>query len=192
MTSLHPAVIAISGPIGSGKTTTAALLSGRTGWPCASYSDVVRAIAARGGAPAGRDQLQRIGAQLIAGGWEAFTRRVLDQAAWKPGDGVIVEGIRHAEAAATLKRLTAPLPAIVIYLDLPPETGLARASDRDGTAIAASRQHAAHPVEHAIRAVRTLADLIVPVTGRTPEMITADVISHLAGASARPSGGPRA
>ncbi|HET9896712.1 MAG TPA: crosslink repair DNA glycosylase YcaQ family protein [Streptosporangiaceae bacterium] len=102
MTNLRPAVIAISGPIGSGKTTTATLLSERTGWPSASYSDVVRAVAARDGAPAGRDQLQLIGARLIAGGWDAFTCRVLDQAAWKPGDGVIVEGIRHAEAAAAL------------------------------------------------------------------------------------------
>jgi cytidylate kinase len=192
VTSRHPAVIGLSGPIGSGKTTTATLLSEQTGWPYASYGDVVRAVAAGDGTPTGRDQLQLIGVRLIADGWEAFTQRVLDQAAWKPGDGVIVEGIRHAEAAATLKRLTAPLPTIIIYLDLPPETGLARASSRDGTAIAASRQHAAHPIEHDIRAIRTLADLVVPVTGRTPGVITADIIGHLAGSNGRPYGGPHA
>lgn len=192
MTSLQPAVIGISGPIGSGKTTTATLLSERTNWACASYGDAVRAVAARDGAPTGRDRLQQIGAQLIADGWEAFTRRVLDQAAWKPGDGAIVEGIRHAEAAVTLKRLTSPMRTIIVYLDLAPETGLTRASSRDGTAIAADRHRAAHPIEHGIRAVRTLADLIVPVTSRTPEMIAADIIRHIAGGSGRLSGGPRA
>ncbi len=191
MTSPRPAVIAISGPIGSGKTTTATLLSEQTGWPSTSYGDAVRAVAARDDVQARRGQLQLIGAQLIAGGWDTFTRRVLDQAAWKPGDGVIVEGIRHPEAAAALKRLTTPLPAIVVYLDLPPETGIARASSRDGSAITASRQHAAHPIEHDIRAVRALADITVPVTGRTPEMITAHILSHLADSMDRPPGGPR-
>ena len=83
MTSINPAVLAISGPIGSGKTTIATLLSQRLGWPHAAYGDLVRAIATAAACP--RPQhLQHIGAELIADGWSAFTRRVLHHA-WWPG-----------------------------------------------------------------------------------------------------------
>ena len=45
MTSMNPAVLAIAGPIGSGKTTTATLLAQRLGWPQDGYGDTIRAIA---------------------------------------------------------------------------------------------------------------------------------------------------
>lgn len=127
MTRLRPALVAIAGPIGSGKTTTARLLSQHTGWPATSYGDAIRAAAAACRIPGDRHQLQRIGAVLIARGWDAFTERVLDQVAWKPGDAVIVEGLRHVEAVTALRQVTAPLPAFLFYLDLPAAEGLARA-----------------------------------------------------------------
>jgi adenylate kinase family enzyme len=55
MNSVTPAVVAITGPIGSGKTTTAALLARQLAWPKAGYGDTIRAIAAGRGLPASRD-----------------------------------------------------------------------------------------------------------------------------------------
>ena len=117
MTGIQPAIIAISGPIGSGKTTITALLSQRIGWPHTAYGDLVRAIATRRGLTCDRHHLQHIGSQLIVGGWDAFTRRVLSQAAWRPGDSLIVDGLRHPGAVTALQRIAAPLPVIVVYLE---------------------------------------------------------------------------
>lgn len=176
MTCLPAALVAIAGPIGSGKTTTAALLSLHTGWPATSYGDAVRAIAAVNGIPGDRYQLQRIGEQLIARGWDAFTQRVLDQVAWKPGEAVIVEGLRHAQAVTALRQVTAPLPAFLFYLDLPAAEGLARASTRDGKP---NNPDGTHPVEQDLPAVRALADFIVPVHNRDPAAVTRHILAYL-------------
>lgn len=176
MTRLRPALVAIAGPIGSGKTTTARLLSQHTGWPATSYGDAVRAAAAARGIPGDRHQLQRIGAQLIARGWDAFTERVLDQVTWKPGDAVIVEGLRHAEAVAALRQITAPLPAFLFYLDLPAAECLARATTRDSKP---NNSDAAYPVERDLPVVRALADLIVPVHDRDPAAVTRQILAYV-------------
>ena len=117
MTGIQPAIIAISGPIGSGKTTITALLSQRIGWPHTAYGDLVRAIATRRGLTCDRHHLQHIGSQLIVGGWDAFTHQVLIQATWRPGDSLIVDGLRHPGAVTALQRIAAPLPVIVVYLE---------------------------------------------------------------------------
>lgn len=76
-----------------------------------------------------------------------------------------MEGIRHAEAAAALRQSTAPLPFFRFYLDLPAPDGLVRACARDGQS---SHPDASHPVEQDLPAVRALASLVVPVSGRGP------------------------
>ena len=60
MTTVNPAVVAIAGPIGSGKTTTAAFLARQLAWPQAGYGDTIRAIAAERGLPASRDHADLI------------------------------------------------------------------------------------------------------------------------------------
>jgi hypothetical protein len=110
MNSVTPAVVAIAGPIGSGKTTTAALLAGQLAWPKAGYGDTIRAIAAGRGLPASRVSLQRLGLDLTSSGWDAFTG-----ARWVPGQPLILDGLRHppavrdhADLIITAERLTPP------------------------------------------------------------------------------------
>jgi adenylate kinase family enzyme len=192
MSALRPAVVALSGPIGSGKTTAARLLSQRTGWPHTSYGDVVRAEAGRAGLPQDRHQLQLVGTQLIAAGWHPFTLRVLEQVSWRPDDALIIEGIRHAEAVAALRQITAPIPVAVIFLDLPVEAGLARAAARDRPDGTAGCRDAAHPIEQDLLGVRDSADLVVPVPGLTPEAITERILTHLTDLHQMPSRRQRA
>ena len=180
MSTLRAAVVAISGSIGSGKTTTAVLLSRRTGWPLTSYGDVVRRMAGHGGGQPDRHDLQRTGAELIASGWDSFSRRVLSLADWQPGEPVIVEGIRHAAAIVALRRITRPLPLVTIYLDLPAETAMARARTRDNLTAEQSRLESAHPVERDLSAARALADLVVFVSGHAPEAIADSIVAYLA------------
>jgi len=174
-----PAVVAISGMIGSGKTTIATLLSERLRWPYAAYGDLIRTVAASRGLTGDRADLQQIGGELIAAGWDSFTRLVLGQASWAPGQALILDGLRHAAGAGALARIVAPLPAIVIYLDVPAATGLARARDRDHLPRHRGRRDDLHPVELDLPAVRDQADLVVPASEDTPSQVATQIISHL-------------
>jgi dephospho-CoA kinase len=159
MTPMNPAVVAIAGPIGSGKTTTADLLARQLAWPQAGYGDTIRAIATRRGLPASRDSLQQLGLDLISNGWDAFTALVLQHARWVPGQPLILDGLRHLPAATALRTAVAPLPVIIIYLDLPAAIAANRARQRDQD----TRQPAADSAAHATE-LRYLASAL----GRAP------------------------
>lgn len=187
MSQIPPALIAISGPIGSGKTTLAALLSQRLGWPRAAYGDVVRDEAARLGLSHDRECLQQVGAQLIAAGWEPFTRQVLAREDWTSGKPVIIDGVRHQEAVTTLRVLTTPLPVVVVYLDIPASYGIARARQRDGLDAPAPSRDELHPVEQDLPLVRDQATLILPAATTSPYALADRVIACLGALQARPS-----
>lgn len=145
---------------------------------------MVRDEAANRGLSHDRECLQQIGAQLIAAGWEPFTRQVLAQAGWAPGDPVIVDGVRHQEAITTLRALTTPLPIVVIYLDIPASDGIARAGHRESAGKLAPGD-AEHPVEQHSHRVRDQADLVLPAVTTAAEMLADRVISHLEAIRAR-------
>ena len=179
MTHVPAALVAISGPIGSGKTTMTAQLSLELLWPHAAYGDLVRAVATSRGLAHDRRNLQRIGAELIASGWETFTRQVLAQAGWTPGSPAIVDGVRHEGAVTALRNITAPLPAIVIYLDIPAGDGIARARERDRLPAHPSRTDELRPIEKDLPAVRALADLVLPAASTPTRALAQHVISYL-------------
>jgi thymidylate kinase len=179
MNHIHPAIVAVSGPIGSGKTTITTLMSERLHWPRGAYGDTVRTMATRRGVSHDRCHLQRIGSELIAGGWDTFTRLVLSQATWMPGEALILDGLRHVDAVAALQRIAAPLPVIVIYLDIPAATGLARAHRRDRLPDDQVRQEGRHLVEQDLPEVRRRSGLVLPVTDTTPALLADGIISYL-------------
>jgi cytidylate kinase len=130
MTLVHPAVVAITGPIGSGKTTTAALLARQLAWPKAGYGDTIRAIAAGRGLPASRENLQRLGLDQISSGWDAFTGLVLQHARWIPGQALILDGLRHPPAAAALRTAVAAHATDLALPAVRDHTGLVIAAER--------------------------------------------------------------
>ncbi len=188
MNSVTPAVVAITGPIGSGKTTTAALLARQLAWPKAGYGDTIRAIAAGRGLPASRESLQRLGLELISSGWDAFTGLVLQHARWVPSQALILYGLRHPPAATALHTAVAPLPVITIYLDLPAGTA-ARARHRDQDTGQPAGGSAAHATELALPAVRDHAGLIIAAERLTPPQVTGQIISYLESALGHAPGG---
>jgi adenylate kinase family enzyme len=166
---LAPAAIAIAGPIGAGKTTLTALLSTQLGWPRTAYGDVLRSDAAYRGLPASRVYLQQLAMEMISDGWEAFTAKLVQQANPAPGQGLIVDGLRHPGAAAALKAAVRPWHTYVINLDIPPGLGLDRAARRDQLADPTWRQAASHPVESELPAVKATAHLVIAATTVTPQ-----------------------
>ena len=188
MTSMNPAVLAIAGPIGSGKTTTAALLVRRLGWPRDGYGDTIRAIAAARGLPASRGILQHLGAELTDASWDTFTRLVLSHAGWAPGQPLILDGLRHLPAATALRQAIAPLPGIIIYLDMPADIALTRARHRDQVT-SPGTVGALHATERGLPAVRDHADLTVQARELEPAQIAGQVTGYLAARLGHAPGG---
>jgi cytidylate kinase len=184
--AILPAIIAIAGPIGSGKTTITTHLSARLGWPHAAYGDLIRSIATNRGLTTDRATLQHIGTELIAAGWDALTRQILTQACWAPGEPLILDGLRHLGAAIALTKTVAPLPTIVIYLDTTAAIGTARAHHRDQLSNNATHHDERHPVELDLPAVRNQADLVLTTTDTTPATIVDYILDTLLSVRMRP------
>jgi len=189
MTTVNPAVVAIAGPIGSGKTTTAALLARQLAWPQAGYGDTIRVIAAERGLPASRESLQQLGLELISNGWDAFTRLVLQHARWCPGQPLILDGLRHLPAATALRTAVAPLPVTIVYLDLPADIAATRARQRDQETGPAAAAPGTHATELALPAVRDHADLIIKARPLAPPQVTSQIVSYLSSALSHAPGG---
>jgi cytidylate kinase len=185
-TAAPPAVIALAGPIGSGKTTITTQLSARLAWPHAAYGDLIRSIATDRGLGHDRATLQHIGTELIAAGWDAITRMVLNQAAWMRGEPLILDGLRHLGAAITLAETVAPLPTITVYLDIPAAIGIARARRRDQLRHNPEQHEQRHPIELDLPAVRGRADLVLAATNTTPAAVVDHIIDALPKPQRRP------
>src|SRR5438105_3821546 len=110
-------VLGVAGKIASGKSTLSTAFAETVGWPHASFGDYVRSVAREQGLdPSNRETLQKIGASLVDRDCEAFCRDVLAEADWKPGQPLVIEGIRHAEVKDALERLVSPSKFVLTYL----------------------------------------------------------------------------
>jgi hypothetical protein len=99
---------------------------------------------------------------------------------WSPTCGaVIVDGVRHTGAVTALRQIAAPLPTIVVYLDIPASTGIARARQRDRCPTGPFPLDGLHPVEGDLPAVRVLADLLLPAAGTASAELAGHVIEYL-------------
>jgi len=132
MERLTPLVLGFAGRIKSGKTTISQAVAESLQWPRASFGEYVRSIAeSRGLDPKSREQLQDLGESLIAESWPRFCQRVLDASGWKPGNPVVVDGIRHVEAIDHVTAIVAPLPFRLVYVRVPPQVQAARLLESD-------------------------------------------------------------
>lgn len=118
MKSFDPCVIALAGLIASGKTSIALALVKRTGWKFAAFGNYLRNEAHRRGMDAGqRETLQNLGSELIAQGWVNFCSSVLNEAGWRNGEGLIIDGIRHFEALANILSIVKPLRVELVFVE---------------------------------------------------------------------------
>jgi dephospho-CoA kinase len=152
--------LGLAGRIGSGKTSLASELARRLECPRASFGDYVRSVAEDRGLDAGdREVLQTVGDELIAQSWESFCRGVLDDAAYA-GGSVVVDGVRHHDAAATLRPLVAPVRLLVVAVASPDDERLLRLAGRGLTDDEITRADA-HPNEGEVLDVVAAADFVV-------------------------------
>jgi bifunctional DNA-binding transcriptional regulator/antitoxin component of YhaV-PrlF toxin-antitoxin module len=105
----------ILGASGSGTSVIAARAASILGWPLASFGNYVRAEAARRGLNLVRRELQDVGMDLVRDP-SSFCRAVVAQSRWRPGQSIIVDGLRHSGILDELKRVLHSCQIVQIML----------------------------------------------------------------------------
>lgn len=154
-------VVGFAGKIGSGKTTLSSRVAESLGWPYASFGAYVRAVAHQRGLDESREVLQEIGASLVKDP-ETFCREILDQAAWRPGSPLIIDGVRHVEVVEALRRLVAPSSLRIVFIQVTDKARVSRLPEEEIKGVTQLQKLETHSTEVQVRTVLPeLADLIV-------------------------------
>lgn len=171
--ALEPLVVGFAGRIGSGKSTISSEVAKTLGWPRASFGDYIRKIASNAGLEESREVLQEIGESLFERGVDDFCRAVLAQSGWNAGEPLIIDGIRHKEVVASLRKLVAPLEMRVVYLDVEDEKRLDNLKKREETMPEKLELVEAHATEAQVKNVLPeLADLRLAGDRPIEELVT--------------------
>lgn len=154
------AVIGFSGRKKSGKTTISQAVAEAVGWQHASFGDFVRHQASlRGLDSSSTVVLQDLGETLIGEGWLEFCEGLLALSGWRPGTGLIIDGIRHAEAKENLSSIVAPLRFALVYVTTDDDTLLARRAASNTRDFADIESHSTEA--QVMSTLPSLADLTV-------------------------------
>jgi len=159
-------ILLFGGPSKSGKTTLGRKLAQDLCVPFASFGDFVRKEAKRRGlSDPSREQLQVTGLSLATTDMAAFCRAVLEDGGFVPGQGLVVDGIRHFSAVSTLRALVPDQPLKVVYLESSGE-------GRVGRSLLSRAQLEtldSHAVESETVAIRNIADFVLNTSGSVDE-----------------------
>jgi cytidylate kinase len=121
-------IIALSSSIGAGKSSVARALAEYFGIPRISCGDYVREVAQQRGIDTSRVGLQELGESLVEIDPRDFSRAVLARGNWKAG--AVIDGVRHFEIYEALQQLAAPLPVLLVYVEVDEAVRLQRLAER--------------------------------------------------------------
>ena len=112
---MEPVVAALMGSSGSGTSTLARRAASILTWPYASFGAYVRGQAARDGLQGTRKELQDLGLSLLED-VDGFCRAVVAQSLWRPGESLIIDGVRHKSVLEALHRIVGYAKVTTIYI----------------------------------------------------------------------------
>lgn len=159
---MNNCIICFGGQIASGKTVVSQSIAVKLGWKYASFGNYVRHYVSNLGLdPLDRNILQIYGQRLIDEGWGIFCNKVLDFASWKPGESLVIDGVRHKEAIETIKYFVRPMPVVFIYINVIEEIRLKRMFGR-GLSLDTINREESDPIEKESKtSLLEFADLVV-------------------------------
>jgi|SRR5580700_5098121 hypothetical protein len=159
-------VFALGGPSKSGKTSLGRRFAEELGLRFASFGDCVRKEATRRGlSNASTGQLQEVGLSLVTSDLVKFCQLVLKDAGFVPGEGLVVDGVRHFDTVRVLKNLCGEQPVKVIFLD----SSLAVRRQRGSFTVDGLDKLDSHPVEAETQAIKNIADFVLDTSLLTPD-----------------------
>jgi len=123
-------VLALAGRIGSGKTTLTTALARVLECKRASFGDYVRHVVMTRGIEPTRENLQKIGTELLEQNRLRFCSEVLHHSGWTPGEALVIDGLRHAETIDLIQQLVSPLRLRIVYLEIDDDIRLERLGAR--------------------------------------------------------------
>jgi cytidylate kinase len=169
--SLKSIIVGFAGKIGSGKTTISAALAEALNWPRASFGDYVRGVARERGLEESREVLQEIGASL-AENPDEFCLSFLGLVDWKPGQNLVVDGIRHAKIIDALRRVTEPSRVFLVFVRVDERVRRKRLLDNRDAGKQAAFGYEAHTTEADVNTVLpALADLVADGARPVPDLV---------------------
>jgi hypothetical protein len=124
-------VLGFAARMGAGKSRVSKDVAEQLHAPRVSFGEYVRQVARDRGLPETREILQDLERALVQQDVRGFCARVLDQAPWRPGMPLVIDGVRHPEVLRTLEELVSPAPFRLVYLPLDRETPLTRLANED-------------------------------------------------------------
>lgn len=151
--------VAFAGKLGSGKTTVTRSLAEALGWPRAGFGDYVREAVSRQGLEGTRENLQKIGSQLLNKDPEQFCASVLLSCGWKAGHNLIIDGLRHVETIEIIRRLAYPAALKIVFISVSESTRLERLQRRGECDVATADRHSSE--QQVGSAVYSRADLVI-------------------------------
>lgn len=160
-------VVAFAGKIGSGKTTISTAVSQALECKRASFGDYVRHVVSRQGLQLTRENLQRVGTEVLEADRFDFCRNVLAYSGWSQGESLVIDGLRHSETIPLLNQLVWPVELRIVYMDIDEQSRVERLGTRGEDCIPAFTSADAHSSEQQVATtLRSVADVIVD--GRQP------------------------
>jgi cytidylate kinase len=160
-------VAALAGTAGSGTAILGERVASILNWPFASFGSYVRAVAAHRGLQGSRKELQDVGLQLLED-VDGFCRAVIAQSRWRPGQSLVVDGLRHEEVLRALSQQLSPTNVTEIYVSADIPTREMRLRERGEVPPGGTPAIDSHPVEQQV-ITRLAQNAQMTIDGRLPE-----------------------
>lgn len=151
--------IFIAGGACSGKSTLAKAIADHTGYPVASFGDILREHARMSNLSLSIESLQNLGQGLISQlGYDGFLQWIIvhsHEVPWQ--SSIVLDGVRHKAMHESLKKA---FPAsILVYCVCHRDTQIERMMNRDGVSREEALHILSHPLEQFIGDLEQQSDL---------------------------------
>jgi dephospho-CoA kinase len=155
-------VIAFSGKLGSGKTTISNATATALGWPRVAFGDYVRKVVREKALAETRENLQKVGTEILEADPRGFCDAVLSSGTWTREQSLIIDGLRHVRTIDIIKELISPAKLKIVSISATDATRLKRLEQRTQADASSIISIEAHSSEQEVALILgNLADLVI-------------------------------